>query len=156
MHSFNFFKQFAFTLLELMIAIVIAAILIGVAVPSYQDHLEGAKQGTAIKDIGVLSLKIEQYRNIAGTFPASLSDLNITLPTDPWGHAYQYLAIDIVPPPNTGHLRRDKNLIPLNSDFDLYSMGADGDTQTQLTASKARDDIVRAGNGSYVGLAADH
>jgi general secretion pathway protein G len=44
---------------------------------------------------------------------------------------------------------------PLNTDFDLYSSGPDGRTQTQLTANFARDDIVRAGNGSYIGTAQD-
>ena len=45
---------------------------------------------------------------------------------------------------------------PLNTDFDLYSMGPDGQTQKQLTAAKARDDIVRAGNGGFIGKAEDH
>lgn len=156
MRTHVFFKQLAFTLIELLVAVLIAATLLMVAVPSYQEHIENTKRSAAIKDVAVLSLKIEQYRGITGGFPASLDDLNITLPTDPWGNAYQYLAIDFDPPPVTGKLRRDKNLIPLNSDFDLYSMGADGKTQTQLTAAKARDDIVRAGNGSFVGLASDH
>jgi general secretion pathway protein G len=53
-------------------------------------------------------------------------------------------------------VRRDKNLNPLNRDFDLYSVGKDGQTQTQLTAARARDDIVRAGNGSFIGKAEDH
>ncbi len=45
---------------------------------------------------------------------------------------------------------------PVNSDYDLYSKGPDGDTQKQFTAAKARDDIVRANNGRYYGTAEDH
>jgi general secretion pathway protein G len=62
----------------------------------------------------------------------------------------------VVPPPPRGQVRRDRNLNPLNRDFDLYSVGPDGVTQTQLTARFARDDIVRAGNGSFIGRAEDH
>jgi general secretion pathway protein G len=156
MHCSNRYPQRAFTLIELLITLVIIASLMSVAVPSYQDYLERTRRTTAIKDVAVISMKIESYRNRVGTFPGSLADLGGTTATDPWGHAYQYLAIDIIPPPNTGQVRKDKNLNPLNSDFDLYSMGPDGQTQKQLTAAKARDDIVRAGNGGFIGLASEH
>jgi general secretion pathway protein G len=149
-------RQRAFTLIELLIALVIAGALMTIAVPSYQEYIERARRTTASKDIAVVSLKIESYRNRVGAYPASLADLNATLPLDPWGHAYQYLGIDVVPPPTTNQVRRDKNMNPLNSDYDLYSMGADGQTQKQLTAAKARDDIVRASNGGFIGLASEH
>lgn len=149
-------RQRAFTLTELLIALLIAGSLLTIAVPSYRDYIERARRTSAIKDLSVLALKLENHRDRTGSFPASLADLNYTPPPDPWGNAYQYLAIDVTPPPNTGLVRRDKNMNPLNSDFDLYSMGPDGQTQKQLTAAKARDDIVRAGNGGFIGLAAEH
>ena len=46
--------------------------------------------------------------------------------------------------------------MPLNSDFDLYSMGPDGQTATPLTAKASRDDIVRANNGGFIGVASDY
>jgi general secretion pathway protein G len=145
-----------FTVIELMMALIIAGALLMVAVPTYHGYKERAQRATAIKDIAEISMSIERYLTKMGTYPHSLSDLNTPLPQDPWGHAYQYLAIDVVPHPNTGAVRKDKNLNPLNSDFDLYSMGPDGQTQKQLTAAKARDDIVRAGNGGFIGLASEH
>lgn len=156
MHAAGRNKQRAFTLIELLIALLIAGSLLSIAVPSYQEYIERTRRTAASKDIAVLALRLESHRDRVGSYPASLADLGITLPTDPWGRSYQYLAIDIVPPPNTGQVRRDKNLNPLNSDFDLYSMGPDGQTQKQLTAAKARDDIVRAGNGGFIGLASEH
>ncbi|MDP1529374.1 MAG: prepilin-type N-terminal cleavage/methylation domain-containing protein [Rhodoferax sp.] len=149
-------KQRGFTLIELLIALVIAGILISIAVPNYREYVERTRRTTAIKDIAEISMALERYRTMADTFPDSLNDLNIPLPLDPWGNAYQYLGIDVASPPNTGALRKDKNLNPLNSDYDLYSMGPDGLTQKQLTAARARDDIVRAGNGGFIGLAAEH
>ena len=47
-------------------------------------------------------------------------------------------------------------MVPVNSDYDLYSMGADGDSQTPFTAEASQDDIVRCGNGSYIGLVSNY
>jgi hypothetical protein len=41
-------------------------------------------------------------------------------------------------------------------DFDLYSVGKDGASSKQITGAKGRDDIIRAGNGGFIGLAKDH
>jgi general secretion pathway protein G len=76
---------------------------------------------------------------------------------DPWGRAYQYLRIDGGKTPGIeGYRRRDKNANPVNSDYDLYSMGKDSKTAPQFTAKNARDDIVRANDGAYYGLAENH
>ena len=154
-HSFE--QQQAFTLIEILITLVVIGALAAIAIPSYQDYLERNKRSPAIKDIAELSMAIERFNTEQGTYPANLAALGAGVPTtDPWGHAYQYLAIDVNPPPNNGDVRRDKNMNPLNSDFDLFSMGPDGDTAKQLTAAKGRDDIVRAGNGGFIGLASEH
>jgi general secretion pathway protein G len=76
---------------------------------------------------------------------------------DPWGKPYQYLRIDGGTTLGLyGKRRRDKNANPVNSDYDLYSMGRDGKTTAQFTAKNARDDIVRANDGEYLGLAENH
>jgi general secretion pathway protein G len=49
--------------------------------------------------------------------------------------------------------RKDRSLVPLNTDYDLYSMGKDGQTQAPLTSSVSDDDVIRANDGGYVGLA---
>jgi general secretion pathway protein G len=77
--------------------------------------------------------------------------------TDPWGNPYRYLRIDGGTTKGlNGKRRRDKNANPVNSDYDLYSMGRDGKTTAQFMAKKARDDIVRANDGRYYGLAEEH
>jgi general secretion pathway protein G len=55
-----------------------------------------------------------------------------------------------------GAARKDGRLVPLNSDFDLYSVGADGQAGTTLNNPKSFDDIVRANDGGYVGLGKDY
>jgi general secretion pathway protein G len=72
---------------------------------------------------------------------------------DPWGRPYRYLELSAA---NPGDVRRDKNLVPINTDFDLYSVGKDGETVTPLTAQKSRDDVVRANNGAFIGLAENY
>jgi general secretion pathway protein G len=49
--------------------------------------------------------------------------------------------------------RKDRFLVPINSDYDLYSKGANGESVAPLTAAKSRDDIIRAGDGAFIGLA---
>ena len=150
-------SQAAFTLVELMIALVALAMLAAIAVPSYRDYIDQAKRSQAISDIAIISMLIERFFSTNQTYPPNLAMLGVGVPAaDPWGNAYGYLAIDVDPAPNQGAMRKDKNLNPLNSDYDLFSMGPDGQTQKQLTAAKARDDIVRAGNGSFIGLASEH
>lgn len=145
--------QRGFTLLELMFAMAIVAALAAIAIPSYKNYVEQLKVNQAIADIAGISLAIGQFHSTNLTYPLSLAQLNTTIPLDPWGNAYQYLAIGVNPPPKTGQVRRDKSLRPINTDYDLYSMGKDGQTATQLASSKAQDDIVRASNGNYIGLA---
>ncbi|MEJ2180091.1 MAG: hypothetical protein P8Y28_06530 [Gammaproteobacteria bacterium] len=57
---------------------------------------------------------------------------------------------------NKGSVRKDKNLTPVNSDYDLYSAGKDGLTRLPFTAQQSQDDIVRCNNGSFIGLALDY
>ena len=54
-----------------------------------------------------------------------------------------------------GGARKDKFLVPLNTDYDLYSRGQDGESAGPLTASESKDDVIRALDGRYVGLASD-
>jgi general secretion pathway protein G len=142
-----------FTLVELTVAMVVGALLASIAVPSYQGIMERMRIQRAITDIHSLSLQIERWHTNTFTYPDTLAAAGLDGSMDPWGHPYRYLRISTA---TTGQVRRDRNLRPINNDFDLYSMGKDGQTQTQLQGRRARDDIVRANNGGYVGIAQDY
>lgn len=149
-------RQAAFTLVELLIVLAILALLAAIAVPMYSKYATRVKIAKAEQFLAETSMLLVRYHQNTFTYPATLSEIGISEPVlDPWGNPYRYLPIDINPPPNTGHVRRDKNMNPINTDYDLYSAGPDGRTQTQLMAKFARDDIVRASNGSYIGVADD-
>jgi general secretion pathway protein G len=55
-----------------------------------------------------------------------------------------------------GRLRKDEQRAPLNTDFDLYSMGPDGASAAPLPAQPSRDDVVRADDGAFIGLAINY
>lgn len=144
--------QRAFTLVELLIAVAAVGILSAIAYPSYVAHVKKARVRAAITDMQKIEMAMERHFSTHYEFPASLADAGIAM-TDPWGRAYRYLRMSDA---TIGKVRKDKSLHPLNSDYDLYSMGADGKTASPLTAQVSRDDVIRASNGSFHGLASDY
>jgi general secretion pathway protein G len=142
------------TLLELMVALAVAALFASIAVPSYQRILQRQKVTTCTTDLQRLGLAIERYRLTHGdNLPATLDDLSDPARLDPWGNPYRYL--DFAAPGAKNLIRKDHNLHPLNSAFDLYSVGPDGDSKAPLTAKASRDDIIWARDGAFVGEASE-
>jgi len=145
-----------FTLIELLITLAVAALLYAIAAPAYRSYVVKTQNSQAIVDISSLSAMIERYRSNNGDdLPGTLADLGVTLPKDPWGHSYVYTPLEGIKA-NPGNARWDKNLKPINIDFDLYSDGADGQTKRKITQSESLDDIIRANGGAYVGVAGDY
>jgi general secretion pathway protein G len=140
------------TLIELMMVVLLIGLLVGIALPSYRAYLERTKIVTAKADILEISARLDRAFVATGTYPASLAAFG-AVKADPWGNPYQYLSMDGA---KVGQKRKDKSLHPLNSDYDLYSMGPDGQSQTPLTAKTSRDDIIRANNGGFIGVAEDY
>lgn len=146
-----------FTLVELMLTITIMALITAIATPVYTSFADRANITASIADIYEIEVAINRYNADTFQYPDSLDEIPGIPRTDAWGNAYAYLRLDGNPAKGLkGKQRKDKNLNPLNSDFDLYSAGKDKDTKLPLTAKAARDDVVRAGNGGFVGLAEDH
>ena len=155
----NKFKEnsWGFTFIELMIAMAIIGLLTAIAVPNFINYRERAKVAVAISEIKLIEIAISNYATMTGELPDNLDQVLNDEMNDPWGNPYKYLRLDGGTTPGiNGKRRRDKNANPVNSDYDLYSMGRDGKTTAQFTAKKARDDIVRANDGAYYGLAGDH
>jgi general secretion pathway protein G len=143
-------------LLELLVAVVIVSLLTTLAIPAYNGFINTARVEKSIGDIGSLHVKIEEFRlKNNDQMPANLNELNMAIPTDPWGQPYEYLNIRTAGP-GKGGLRKDGKLNPLNTDFDLYSIGADGKSAGPLSAKASRDDIVRANNGAFIGLGEEY
>jgi len=146
--------QRGITLLELLLAMAILVVLAGIASVAYNGYIDTARITNAEKQIRMISLAIDDYYTEYKQYPAALSDVNINQLEDPWGNPYHYL--NIASAGNIGAVRKDHNLVPLNTDYDLYSSGKDGKSAAPLTAKASLDDVVRANNGGFVGLASDY
>ena len=146
----------AFSTIELMISMTVIGILALIAVPSYTGYRERVVRAHTINDMKILGAGIENFRTEFGELPDSLEGILDPLPLDAWGRPFEYLNLQSGDPGVKGKRRRDKNLNPINSDYDLYSKGEDGQTTAQLVAKKSRDDIVRANDGAFMGLASEY
>ena len=142
-----------FTLVELLTVIAILGALSSIAVPAYSRYVERTRIIACIAEIRMLEKGIFVYEGEHGNLPNNLNNLGLGNVLDPWGNSYQYLVVAVTP---IGHLRKDRFLVPLNSDFDLYSMGQDGNSLPPLNAHTSHDDIIRANDGGYVGLASEY
>lgn len=151
----------AFTLVEALLIVAIIGTLLALLIPSYANLLEKSRANRAIADIARISQKLDEFLSDHGTLPETLDELmQHTKPMaliDPWGNQYEYLVIlgkdksDI-----QGIWRKDRFMVPINTDYDLYSMGKDEESQAPLTARASWDDIVRANDGAFIGLAHEY
>jgi general secretion pathway protein G len=142
-----------FNLIELMLSLMILAILSGLAYGAYDRYREKVRVSQAVADIGAMSTAITLYSEDTREYPSTLAEVGFGGRLDPWGRPYQYLNLETKK--GNGMARKDKKLAPLNTDFDLYSLGKDGESVPPLVPPVSRDDVVRARDGRFIGLAAD-
>jgi len=122
-----------FTLIELMVVIIILGILAGLVLPRFMGRTEEAKRTKARLQIENLESALKLYKLDNGSYPTTDQSLEALvqkptagvipknwreggylekgqIPLDPWGKPYVYLSPGVK-----------------NKDFDLKSMGADGE-----------------------------
>lgn len=142
-----------FTLVELIVVMCILAVLATIAIPAYgkiQDVARTARAVVELRDIekDISAATIER----GGSLPADLAAAGHPNARDPWGNPYVYSDFISVgaDAPRMGPFGAGDQL---NSDFDLYSKGSDGFTRASDLSGTAADDILRGGEGTYMGLA---
>lgn len=125
---------YGFTLIEVMVVVVVLSILAAIVVPRVMDRPDEARIVKAKQDIRAMESALNLYRLDNYTYPTTEQGLEALvtqptappearnwkaggyldrMPSDPWGNRYQYLS--------PGQ----------NGDFDLYSLGADGQVDGQ-------------------------
>ena len=143
-----------FTLLELIFAVAVAGVLAVLAIGQFAQYIDRSKSNVAMADISIMSAEIERYRSRNGNrLPDGLSDIGRSTFLDPWKHAYVYTKLEGTK--GKGSARKDHKLNPINSDFDLFSAGKNGVYKSQISQKDSVDDVIRARDGSFIGLAAD-
>jgi general secretion pathway protein G len=139
------------------LALVVALLgaLLAIGVPWYGNYRDKARNAKAAADIVMIQFDLSFYASANnGQLPVSLEVLGRGTIRDPWDNAYEYLNFATVT--GTGKMRKDRFLVPINSTYDLYSKGKDGKSAMPLTATNSRDDIIRANDGGFIGLASDY
>jgi general secretion pathway protein G len=148
-----------FSLVELMFSIAIIGVLGAIAIPTYTGYIKNTKNDAAISDIKAIRLCIDRFYHVGFKHPASITDIPANCPPnnglDPWDNGYVYLNIIDGGNGIHGQVRKDKNLNPINTLYDLYSKGADGLTHKQLDNKDSVDDIVLALDGTFIGISSD-
>lgn len=160
-------RQSGVTILELLVALIIASMLATMAVATYgsseadcdnpnakQGFLMRARMSGIMGDLGKIHMAASRFEIANNRYPADLAELGLDHLRDPWDNPYQYLVVYGLD--NKGPVRKDHNLHPVNSGYDVYSMGPDGVTATPFTSTLGKDDIVMANDGDYFGLACQY
>jgi general secretion pathway protein G len=111
-------RRQGFTLIEILLVVVIIGLLASIAAINIPGILDRGRVSKAKGDVHNLAVALNAFYMEEGKLPSELGALTAgddplmsSIPSDPWGHEYQYAV------PGT-HGRGRK--------FDLYSLGPDG------------------------------
>jgi len=143
-----------FTIVELLVTVAIIFTIAAIAVPRYFSAIDEAKIAKAVADLRTIGTSIVGYEVVNRQYPTTLADVGYGETLDPWGQPYHHTNFANVN--GKGAMRKDRFLVPINTFFDLYSIGKDGKSVPPLTASASQDDIIWANDGDFVCLASDY
>ena len=143
-----------FTLAELIVVITIIGILSTIGLSVYKYFIDKARNTRAVAEIRMYEREVMNFLNDTERLPDALAELGLEITQDPWKNPYQYINFDTSPGAEDN--RRTKGANPLNTDYDLYSMGKNGISAPVLTDDVSQDDIIRADDGAYTGLASGY
>jgi general secretion pathway protein G len=157
-----------FTLIELAIALAILGLLAVIAGSNYISYIEKVRVASTIASIRAIEVELDEFVRSDQPLPATLSEIGKDEMVDSWGYPFEYLPFPTTSPESgksksspgggsyIGKARKDHFLVPLNSDYDLYSVGKDGESRAPLSVPVSADDVIRANDGAYIGLAANY
>jgi type IV pilus assembly protein PilE len=90
-----------FTLIELMITVAIVAVLLAVAMPSYQGYVRKSARASAQSHLMALAAKQEQFLLDQKAYTGTLSSLNLAQPAETTGRYTFSVTVGNTPPSYT-------------------------------------------------------
>jgi len=101
----------AFTLIEMIAVLVIIGLILGIGIPTYMKHVEGARQTSAMAQTKLMYQALASFNMDVGRFPSEEQGLmalieqpsDVTnwggpyvenwtkIPMDPWNREYKYM-----------------------------------------------------------------
>lgn len=159
------------TLIEMLLGMVAVSILAAIANVWYGGYVDRARNAQAASDIRGIEARITKFYVENSRYPDGLTEaFSGPMPDcasikanksshplcDPWGNAYAYIRLVLDGYGNClGPCRKDGNMKPLNSDFDLWSNGKDKNSVLQVSQPASLDDTIRTRNGRQIKLGKD-
>jgi len=130
----------------------VLGVLALMAIPSYEKIKDRAREVRAMEEIRGLEKSINAYSiDNGGNLPDNLQQIGRGGVLDPWGKPYVYYKIVSDDDPAARFYVRQ-----LNKDFDLYSLGYDDQTDLDIDLEQSLNDVLRIGEGGFVGRASDY
>lgn len=133
-----------FTMVELLVVMAIVAILSSVAMTGFAKVKELARVSRCTQEIRSMEREITAWTTEKGSYPPGLAEINRANQKDPWGFNYIY-----------GPPTRMAGTDLINTDFDLYSKGPNGDSADSILDPLSEDDIFRGRDGGFVGVSSE-
>lgn len=143
-----------FTLIEMLVVVMIIGILAATAMVKITGLMESTRRSLAISQLRELQRLVDTFQAVNGKPPDAWLDMGMgPLPKDPWGNEYVYQSHAVV---SILLFRTDGLLIAINTDYDLFSKGKDGQWLPDILGLLSSDDVIRADNGRFFGMAKDY
>ena len=108
-------RHLGYTLVELMLALAILGILLTLVVTMYQGWRDRIDVGRAADELMAISAAITSFKTENDRFPTDLAEIGKGSTLDPWGATYGY--VNHADASGRGSFRKDKNIVPINSDY---------------------------------------
>ncbi|HEY5703492.1 MAG TPA: prepilin-type cleavage/methylation domain-containing protein [Gammaproteobacteria bacterium] len=137
--------------MEMVMTVSVVLLMFALVIPAAREIVNKTRSDNVVVDLEKIQTDISDFMLINRRLPDSLTEIYGDIPRDPWGNEFNYLNIADGDESVKFKVRKYKFIKNLNSDYDLFSEGIDGESVQPLTGKSSHDDIVRAKNGLYIG-----
>jgi type IV pilus assembly protein PilA len=106
-------KAGGFTLVEVLVALLVASIVAMLAVPAYRSYATRAKISEGLTLAGPLRARIAEHFIVTGQFPITGSELGLGDPTDYAGEWTESISVTATPAAGTIVIRYSSEKLPI-------------------------------------------